>query len=87
LQLDGHICKKITIALTNMASTAIRVKEAEALLMGSVIDDTLIAQAAQKAIAACDPTEDLRGNREYKIQMAGEMTRRAIRLALTRARG
>lgn len=87
LQLDGAVCKKITIALTNLAIKAIRIKEAEALLSGKVIDDSLIAEAVQIARAACDPTEDLRGNKEYKIQMAGEMTRRAIQLALTRARG
>jgi len=47
----------------------------------------LIEQAAQKAMAICDPAEDMRGDREYKIHMAGEMTRRAIRLALSRAGG
>lgn len=87
LQLDGGICKKINIALTNVATTAIKVKEAETLLMGKAIDENLINQAATQAMALCDPTEDLRGSREYKISMAGEMTRRAIRLALARARG
>ena len=87
LQLDGKACKKITIALTNAASTALRAREAEALLIGQSIDEALIEQAAQKAMAICDPAEDMRGDREYKIHMAGEMTRRAIRLALSRAGG
>ena len=87
LQLDGKACKKITIALTNAAPTALRAREAEALLIGQSIDEALIEQAAQKAMAICDPAEDMRGDREYKIHMAGEMTRRAIRLALSRAGG
>ena len=87
LQLDGEICKKINIALTNVAPTALKASEAAALLTGKVIDEALIEQAAQKAMAICDPAEDLRGDREYKTHMAGEMTRRAIRQALARAKG
>lgn len=87
LQLAGSVCKKIAIALTNVAPTALRAADAEAALTGKAIDDAAIAQAAEKAMAICDPAEDLRGNREYKIHMAGEMTRRAIRLALERAQG
>lgn len=87
LQLDGNACKKAVIALTNVGSTALLAKDAAAVLVGKSIDDKLIEQAAQKAMAICDPAEDLRGDREYKTHMAGEMTRRAIRLALERARG
>ncbi len=87
LQLEGNVCKKVVIALTNAGPTALKATEAAAVLTGKTIDDRLIEQAAQKAMAICDPAEDLRGDREYKIHMAGEMTRRAIRLALERARG
>jgi carbon-monoxide dehydrogenase medium subunit len=38
-------------------------------------------------MAICEPAEDLRGDAEYKTHMAGEMTRRAIRLARERATG
>jgi carbon-monoxide dehydrogenase medium subunit len=37
-------------------------------------------------MAICDPAEDLRGDIEYKTAMAGEMTRRAIRLAASRCK-
>jgi aerobic carbon-monoxide dehydrogenase medium subunit len=87
LQLDGRKCKKATIALTNVGPTALKAADAAALLVGVEIDDARIEQAAQKAMAICDPAEDLRGDREYKIHMAGEMTRRAISLALYRAWG
>jgi carbon-monoxide dehydrogenase medium subunit len=29
-------------------------------------------------MAICDPAEDLRGDRDYKIAMAGQMVRRAL---------
>ena len=34
-----------------------------------------------------DPADDLRGPAEFRKHMAGEMTRRAIRAALGRAKG
>ncbi len=87
LSLDGDICSSINIAMTNVGQNALKAEEVETLLTGKVIDDALIEQAAQKAMAICDPVEDLRGNIEYKTHMAGEMTRRAIRTALHRATG
>ncbi len=87
LTLDGEVCSAAAIALTNLAPTAIRVAAAEALLTGSALDDAAIDGAAAAASAASDPTEDLRGSVAYKKQMAGEMTRRALKLALERAKG
>lgn len=87
LQVKGKVCGKVRIALTNVAPTAIRAKEVESLLAGKEIDEALIQKAAQLAMRVCDPAEDLRGDREYKTHMAGEMVRRALRRALQRAIG
>jgi len=87
LALAGGVCSKAAIALTNVGPTPLNATAAAALLAGKSIDDKLIEQAAQAAMAICDPAEDLRGDREYRTAMAGEMTRRAIRLAVTRAQG
>jgi carbon-monoxide dehydrogenase medium subunit len=87
LQLDGDVCHSINIALTNVGATVIKATDAEAVLTGKVIDEALIEEAAQKVMSICDPAEDLRGDIEYKTHMAGEMTRRSIRLALDRAKG
>jgi len=86
LHMSGGTCKKAGIGLTNVGATALKATQAEALLTGKTIDEKLIEQAAKAAMAICDPGEDLRGDAEYKTHMAGEMTRRAIRLALERAR-
>jgi carbon-monoxide dehydrogenase medium subunit len=87
LEMQRGKCVRVGIGLTNVGPTALKAADAEALLQGQTIDDALIEQAAQKAMEICDPAEDLRGDRDYKIHMAGEMTRRAIRLALERAKG
>jgi len=73
------------IGLTNVGPTALRAADAEAALIGKPLDDASIEAAAQAAMAICDPAEDLRGDREYKTAMAGQMVRRAIRAASARA--
>ena len=87
VEMSGETCKAARIALTNLGPTALRASDAEAVLTGQVITDELIDQAAQKAMDICDPAEDLRGDAEYKTHMGGEMTRRAIRTAVKRAKG
>jgi len=87
IEMSGETCQSARIALTNLGPTALRASDAEAVLAGQVITDELIDQAAQKAMDICDPAEDLRGDVEYKTHMGGEMTRRAIRTAVERAKG
>ena len=87
LRMDGGRCAEARIGLTNVGPTALNAKDAAAALVGSGVDEPAIEAAARAAMAICDPAEDLRGNVEYKTFMAGEMTRRAIRLARERARG
>ena len=85
LRLDGSTCAEARMGLTNVGPTALSADDAAAALVGRTIDEAAIEEAAQKAMAICDPAEDLRGDVEYKTHMAGEMTRRAIRQALQRA--
>ena len=87
LHLAGDTCDDIRIALTNVGPSAFRAEAAEEVLRGQVITEALIEQAATKVMEACEPTEDLRGDAEYKTHMAAEMTRRSIRDALARAKG
>ena len=86
LRLDGGRVSHVRIALTNLAPTALRATDAEAALQGRVLDDQALADAAARAMAACDPAEDLRGDREYKTAMAGQMVKRALATAAARCR-
>ncbi|RZL88045.1 MAG: xanthine dehydrogenase family protein subunit M [Variovorax sp.] len=84
LRIDGGSVSHARIALTNVAPTALRAADAEAALLGKPLTDATIADAAARAMAICDPAEDLRGDRDYKIAMTGQMVRRAIAKAAAR---
>jgi aerobic carbon-monoxide dehydrogenase medium subunit len=86
LRLDGGVVSHARIALTNLAPTALRATNAEAALLGKALTQATIADAAAQAMAVCDPAEDLRGDREYKTAMAGQMVKRAIAHAAARCR-
>jgi carbon-monoxide dehydrogenase medium subunit len=85
LRMSGGTVADVRIALTNVADTAFRATGAEQSLLGKPLDEQAIAQASRLAMDACDPVADLRGDIEYKTAMAGEMTRRALVTAFSRA--
>lgn len=78
LRISGGVVTHASIALTNVASTALRASAAEAALIGKPVNAASLEAAVQAVRAICDPAEDLRGDVEYKTAMAGEMTKRAI---------
>lgn len=84
LRLDGGKVSHVRIALTNVAPMALRAADAEAALLGQPLSAATIDAAAAKAMAVCDPAEDLRGDRDYKTAMAGQMVKRAITRAAAR---
>ncbi|MCB1908938.1 MAG: xanthine dehydrogenase family protein subunit M [Rhodocyclaceae bacterium] len=74
----------VRIGLTNLAPSALRAEAAEQALLGQPLSETTIEDAATRAAAICDPAEDLRGDRDYKLAMARQMVKRAIRKAAAR---
>ncbi len=87
LTMDGGKCAAAAVALSNVAPTPVHVAAASAALAGTSIDEAAISAAAEAAVAASDPVTDMRGPAEFRAQMAGVMTRRAIETALSRAQG
>jgi carbon-monoxide dehydrogenase medium subunit len=85
LKMDGNQVASASIALTNVGATALNAKAAAASLVGKPLDDTSLNQAARLAMEICDPAADQRGDAQYKTAMAGEMTRRALLSARSRA--
>ncbi len=78
-------CKDVRIALSNAGSTPIRVKEAENILKGKVIDDKLLDNAAEIAVKTIDPPADVHGSAEYRKEMVKVFLKRAVKSALQRA--
>lgn len=85
LRMSGESVSEVRIALTNVAQTAVRARDAEQFLRGKPLDEAAITEAARLAMSVCEPVEDLRGDVEYKTAMAGEMARRALVVAHSRA--
>jgi len=75
------------IGLTSVGPTAIKAKEAGDSLVGRMLDDAALRNAAQLAMNVTQPTSDLRGPAEYKRAMVGVLTRRALQRAAKRAQG
>lgn len=84
---DRGAVKSAGIGLTNVGSTALRAKRAEAALVGTMADEKAITAAAAAAAAESQPTADLRGPADYKRDVVRVLTSRAIRRALARAKG
>ena len=91
LTIQGETITAASILLGAVAPTVVRVADAEAALVagrlenGSISDDTLVS-VADAASSACNPINDRRGTIEYRRQVAGVLTKRAVAVAADRAR-
>jgi carbon-monoxide dehydrogenase medium subunit len=77
--MGGKRCIDIKLVLGAVAPTPIRVKKAEEILKGEVIDDALIAKAARAASAESSPISDVRASAEYRKDMVKVFTRHALK--------
>jgi CO/xanthine dehydrogenase FAD-binding subunit len=87
VRLEGGSVADTRLAITALAPTIRRVPDAEAALTGSAGGDEAIAAAARAVVAGSSPIADVRGSAEYRSAMAEVIARRAIAIALARARG
>ncbi len=85
--LDGDTCTSASVALGAVAPTVVTVHDAESALVGSTIDDDVLAAVAAAASASARPITDKRGTVEYRTQVAGVLAKRATVIAAQRARG
>jgi carbon-monoxide dehydrogenase medium subunit len=76
----------VRIVLGAVAPTPIRASAAEALLRGREIDPALIERAAQAALEESRPISNVRASAEYRREMVGVLTRRALQRALDAVR-
>ncbi len=83
---DGH-CRDAAIYLGCVGLTAMRAASAERELSGQPVTAKTIAAAADAARMAADPQPDMRGSVEYKRSLVAALLKRAIDVAVRRARG
>ena len=87
LSMSNGRCTDAAVGLTNVGDTALLSPAAADAIKGTSVDASAIDAAAKAAMATAAPVEDLRGTVEYRTAMVGQMTRRAIAAALSRAAG
>jgi aerobic carbon-monoxide dehydrogenase medium subunit len=87
ITMDGDVCKEAAIALGCVGLTAIKAKDAEAALRGQRLNEKTIAVAVEAARAAAEPQSDMRGSADYKRTLVGSLVKRALDIAVRRARG
>jgi carbon-monoxide dehydrogenase medium subunit len=75
------------IGLTAVGARHFAAPQAEEFLRGEPATDASFVRAGQIAAEHCAPNSDQRGPADYKRHLAGELTTRALRRALHRARG
>jgi carbon-monoxide dehydrogenase medium subunit len=88
LTLDDHgVCTHARVSLGAVAERALLVPAAAAALIGTRVDAAARERVAAAASAACRPIDDKRGTKEFRITIAGVLSRRAAEIALARAGG
>lgn len=85
--LDGDTITDAGVGLAAVGAEHFVSTGAEAALRGKAVSDDVIAAAAAAAAADSNPTTDQRGPAVYKRHLAEELTSRALRRAVTRAKG
>jgi carbon-monoxide dehydrogenase medium subunit len=83
---DGAIAD-VGIGLTAVGAAHFVAAEAEEFLRGRTADEWSFARAGDIAAEHCNPASDQRGTVEYKRHLVSELTTRALRTAVSRARG
>jgi carbon-monoxide dehydrogenase medium subunit len=71
--------KEARIALAAVAPTPVRAKEAEGFLAGKALTEAAIEQAGELAAHSASPITDMRGSKEYRLEMVKAFTRKTLR--------
>jgi carbon-monoxide dehydrogenase medium subunit len=84
--LAGDIITEAGVGLTAVGARHFAAPEAEEFLRGAPATDASYARAGEIAAEHCHPVSDQRGPADYKRHLAAELTTRALRRAVARAR-
>jgi aerobic carbon-monoxide dehydrogenase medium subunit len=82
--LDGGTISDARVGLAAVGPNTTGIPAISEALRGNPPSEELYQRAGEIAAASCRPTTDMRGSAEYKLHLADELTRRALRLAVHR---
>ncbi|HJN77540.1 MAG TPA: xanthine dehydrogenase family protein subunit M [Myxococcota bacterium] len=78
LRMEAGVIAEVRLAAGSVGPRAMRLREAEALLLGQGASPELIARAAAAAQAEVRPISDVRGSAEYRRAIVGVFVKRAL---------
>jgi len=78
LRVEGGNVTRARIALGCVGPTIVRATEAEDALVGRVLTEERIAQAATRAEQAAIPIDDIRAGADYRRRMVGVLVKRGL---------
>ena len=84
--MDQDTCVHARVALGAVAPTALNVQKASDILINTNLDDETINNAAKACEEACNPIDDKRGTVAYRKKVSGVLFKRALQIAVERAR-
>jgi carbon-monoxide dehydrogenase medium subunit len=87
LTYDGDLVRHASITLGSVAPTIIHAEEAENFLKGRKLNHKTIEQAVILAKAAASPIDDVRGSRDYRLEMVRVSVLRCLRELMERSDG
>lgn len=85
LEADRRTVAGVRLVLASVAPTPLRVRDAEARLVGQAADEDRITRAARAAADAACPIDDCRAPATYRRQIVEVLARRALTSAVGRA--
>lgn len=87
LRLDGDRVVEARVALGAVAPTVLLSEACAKAIIGTTLDDAALAALAKAAEGEAKPISDKRGTKEFRIEVAGVLARRAAKIAYDRAKG
>lgn len=83
---DGVSCKDVRIVLGAAASTPIRAKEAEEMVVGQKFSDKLLDLVGEKASEEADPVDDIHATEAYRRRLVKALTKKMVKKAWEQAK-
>ncbi len=77
-EFEADVCRAARIILGAVAPVPLRATDAEALIVGKPLTQSLIEQAAQAAAQECQPIDDIRSSAAYRRRMVAVLVRRGL---------
>jgi xanthine dehydrogenase FAD-binding subunit len=87
LRLDGDKVVEARVALGAVAPTVLLSEACAKAIIGTTLDDGALVALAKAAEGEAKPISDKRGTKEFRIEVAGVLARRAAKIAYDRAKG